>query len=606
MRNNKRWSKGKIQLAVGAALILIALVMIVASRSGGAENEEIPLSTVIAMAKANSIREIVVTPSALIVHPRDTETGTGKAGGVFKSKTDGSTLIDIMTLLKSNDVEVGAPNGVEVTSKSGALRAKMVAGAAGILPLAVVFGAIFWLQRRSFGFGANKAVKPSSLPRVTFSDVAGSEEAKVELHEVVNFLKHPSSFARLGAHIPKGVLLTGAPGTGKTLLARAVAGEADVPFFYVSGSAFVELFVGLAANRVRSLFKEAKKRAPCIIFIDEIDAIGMARGHGYGAGEQEQALNQILTEMDGFEIMSKRKTVVVMAATNRADVLDPALLRPGRFDRKVLLDLPNVKERQAILELHAANILMVPGVSLTALAQGTPGFSGADLANVVNEAAILATRRGLALTTAAELEEALNKVYSGPERLSLDVSAEQQELVAYHEAGHALVAWVLPQAQRVRGISIVPRGATGGHTALLPDERRLLSHGQLCAMLAVCFGGQAAEEVAFDEVTIGGKEDLATAARIAQSMVDDHGMNAQGFHYSSNDGADPEYEFEQLMAAAYQSARTVVDAHVGMLEWIAEHLIEHKSISGDDVDRLFEEAEMATEGDNGESGIALP
>ena len=513
VRNNKWWSSRKNRLGV-AALILIALIMIAISRSDdGAEDKEVPLSTVIAMAKADSIREIVVTPSELIVHPRDTE---NTETSVFKSKTDGSTLIDIMTLLKSNDVEVGAPNGVEVTSRSAGWQAKIVAGVVGIVPLVVIFGLIFYWQRRSFGFGGSRAVKPSKLPRVTFSDVAGSEEAKTELHEVVDFLRYPRSFARLGARVPKGVLLTGAPGTGKTLLARAVAGEADVPFFYVSGSAFVELFVGLAANRVRSLFKEAKKRAPCIVFIDEIDAIGMARGHGHGAGEQEQALNQILTEMDGFETMSRGKTVVVMAATNRADVLDPALLRPGRFDRKVLLDLPSVKERQAILELHAANVQMAPDVSLTAVAQRTPGFSGADLANIVNEAAILATRRDLASVSIAELEEAFNKVHTGPERVSLDLSVEQRELVAYHEAGHALVAWALPQAQKVHGISIVPRGLTGGHTALLPDERRLLSHAQLCAMLAVCFGGQAAEEVAFGEVTVGGR-------RISPPQPESHG-----------------------------------------------------------------------------------
>jgi cell division protease FtsH len=405
------------------------------------------------------------------------------------------------------------------------------------LPL-ILFGALILFMLRQAQGGSSQAMSfgrsrarmvTGDKPTVTFGDVAGVDEAKQELQEVVEFLKYPEKFIALGARIPRGVLLVGPPGTGKTLLARAVAGEAGVPFFSISGSEFVEMFVGVGASRVRDLFDQAKRNAPCIIFVDEIDAVGRHRGSGLGGGhdEREQTLNQILVEMDGFDSSTK---VIVISATNRPDILDPALLRPGRFDRRVVLDQPDINGRKAILEVHAKGKPLDPSVDLGVIAKGTPGFSGADLANVVNEAAILAARRNKKKISMSELEEAIDRVLLGPERKSRVISQKEKEIIAYHEAGHALVARMLPHADPVHKISVVARGMAGGYTKQLPSEdRHLHTINQLRDMMTTFLGGRAAEELIFgkSEITTGAQSDLEQVTAVARRMVKEYGMSEE-------------------------------------------------------------------------------
>ena len=401
------------------------------------------------------------------------------------------------------------------------------------LPL-IFFGAILLFMMRqaqgsssqTFSFGRSRArMFTGDSPTVSFADVAGVDEAKEELQEVVEFLKTPERFLALGARIPKGVLLMGPPGTGKTLLARAVAGEAEVPFFSISGSEFVEMFVGVGASRVRDLFDQAMRNSPCIVFVDEIDAVGRHRGAGLGGGhdEREQTLNQILVKMDGFDTTTN---IVVIAATNRPDILDPALLRPGRFDRRVVLDSPDIRGRTEILKVHAKGKPLDEGVDLEKVAKLTVGFSGADLANLVNESAILAARRRKDKITSEEFAESVDRVVAGPERRSRVISEREKELTAFHEAGHALVAHLLPNADQPHKVTIVPRGTSGGYTRYLPEEdRRIWTRSQFEDMLAAALGGRVAEELVFDEVTTGASNDLERATSVARTMVTRYGMS---------------------------------------------------------------------------------
>lgn len=403
-----------------------------------------------------------------------------------------------------------------------------------ILPLLIVGVFVFFIMRgvsgansraMSFGQSTAKDFRPDAKKRTTFKEVAGAKEAKEELQEVVEFLRFPKKFHELGAKIPRGVLLLGAPGTGKTLLARSVAGEAQVPFFHMSGSEFVEMFVGVGASRVRSLFEKAKKSAPCIVFIDEIDAVGRRRGSGLGGShdEREQTLNQILVEMDGFE---PTQNIIVIAATNRPDVLDPALLRPGRFDRRVMIDLPDLKDREAILNVHINKKPLGKDVSLRTIAERTAGFSGADLANLLNEAAILAARKDKKEINAAEMFEAIEKVMIGPERKSRVITDKEKKITAYHEAGHALVAHLLPDADPVHKVSIISRGSAGGYTLKVPSEdRHMHSKSEFISEIAVLLGGHVAEKIIFGEVTTGATSDLRRATAVARSLVTDYGMS---------------------------------------------------------------------------------
>jgi len=486
-----------------------------------------------------------------------------------------------------------------------------------VLPLIFFIGFIWFIFRGARGvgnqamnFGRSKArLFTGTKSNITFNDVAGVDEAKQELQEVVEFLKSPKKFSSLGARIPRGVLLVGPPGTGKTLLGRAVAGEAGVPFFSMSGSEFVEMFVGVGASRVRDLFEQAKRNSPCIVFIDEIDAVGRHRGAGFGGGhdEREQTLNQILVEMDGFDTSTN---VIVLAATNRPDILDPALLRPGRFDRQVVLDLPDIKGRSAILKVHAKDIPLESGVDLEVIAKQTPGFSGADLANLMNEAAILAARREKKKISLAELEESVDKVFAGPERKSRIISPKEKEITAYHEAGHAIVAHSLPNADPVHKISIIARGMMGGYTRLLPTEdRHMWTYAQFNDTLATMLGGHTAENLIFGEVTTGASSDLAQVARISRRMVTEYGMSEklgprtygrrgdivflgrevteEQKDYSEKTAEEIDAEVHMLVERAQTVAREILTNNKDKLVKLAEALITSETIEGEALEAII-------------------
>ena len=623
---NNRWLRNSLVyllIVIGVIVIFYTLIP-----TFGTTNE-LALTEVITKAKNNEISEILVDGQKLSIIPR---VSGGIPSAQYTSRMSEQT--DIVSLLVDNGVEIG-PNGVQVAFKGTGGLGSFFGIMLNFLPLIFFGGLILFMMRQAQGsnnqtlsFGRSRArMMPFNRPSVTFGDVAGVDEAKAELEEVVEFLKYPERFLSLGARIPKGVLLVGPPGTGKTLLARAVAGEAGVPFFHISGSEFVEMFVGVGAARVRDLFDQAKRNAPCIVFVDEIDAVGRHRGAGLGGGhdEREQTLNQILVEMDGFETNTN---IIVIAATNRPDILDPALLRPGRFDRRVTLDLPDVVGRHAILKVHSAGKPIAPGVSLETLAKETPGFSGADLSNLVNEAALLAARRNLKSITMPEFEEAVERVIAGPERKSRVISAREKEMTAYHEAGHALVAWALPHADRVHKISIVSRGAMGGHTTLLPEEDRYLwTKNQFEDMLAVTMGGRVAEELIFDEVTTGASNDLEKATKIALSMVKRYGMSqalgprtfgkreelvflgreiSEERDYGDRVAEEIDQEVKELTNQAYQQAQQVLIERKPKLVQIAEYLIEHESVSGEELAHLFNMDDPSAEGNTGGTPVSPP
>ena len=485
-----------------------------------------------------------------------------------------------------------------------------------MLPALLVVGVIYFMLRQAQGtnnqalsFGKSRArMFTGDQPTVTFDDVAGVDEAKEELKEVVEFLKEPDKFIALGARIPKGVLLVGSPGTGKTLLAKAVSGEAGVPFFSISGSEFVEMFVGVGASRVRDLFDQAKRHSPCIVFVDEIDAVGRHRGAGLGGShdEREQTLNQILVEMDGFDTDTN---VIVMAATNRPDILDPALMRPGRFDRRVILDRPDMRGREQILKVHVRGKPLASEVDLNVLAKSTPGFVGADLENMVNEAAILAARRNKKAIGQPEFEEAVERVIAGPERKSRIISPEEKRVIAYHEAGHAVVMHALPESDPVRKVSIIARGMAGGYTLSLPDEDRILyAKKKFEADLAGLLGGRAAEEIVFDDITTGASNDLERATKMARSMVTRWGMSSkmgpmvygqkeeliflgreisEQRDYSEAVAQEIDTEVRTLIAQAYERARSLLRQYRDKLDAIAQRLIEVETIDAVEFERLF-------------------
>jgi cell division protease FtsH len=562
---------------------------------------EIGLDKAIAMSQDGEIAAITVDNEELLITALD--------GRELKAAIGNLTLVDLQELglsLENIDYEV-KPSGFDW----GGL---MI----GFLPL-LLFGAlIFFLFRSARGansqainFGRSRArLLQGSTPTVTFEDVAGVEEAKQELTEVVEFLKSREKFQSLGARIPKGILLIGPPGTGKTLLARAVAGEAGVPFFSISGSEFVEMFVGVGASRVRDLFDQAKRNTPCIIFIDEIDAVGRHRGAGLGGGhdEREQTLNQILVEMDGFDTNT---SVIILAATNRPDILDPALLRPGRFDRRVILDRPDINGRMAILKVHTKGKPLADEADLEVLAKETAGFSGADLANLVNEAAILAARRGQKVIKMQEMEESIDRVIAGPERKSRRISPKEKEISAYHEAGHALVARLLPNADPVHKISIVARGVMGGYTRLLPTEDRyLMTHSQFNDMIATLLAGQAAEELIFKETTTGAQNDIEEATKLAHKMVTTYGMSqklgprtfgrreemvflgreiAEQRDYSEKVAQEIDEEVHSIIQHANDKAKRLLTKNRARLVHITEKLIAEETIEGEELERAFTE-----------------
>jgi cell division protease FtsH len=475
----------------------------------------------------------------------------------------------------------------------------------GILPIIAIIAMFFLSMRRTgvnnptFSFGKSGARLMSQKPSVTFDDVAGVEEAKGELREIVEFLKNPERFTALGARIPKGVLMVGPPGTGKTLISKAIAGEAGVPFFSISGSEFVEMFVGVGASRVRDLFKQARKSAPCIIFVDEIDAVGRQRGHGMGGGneEREQTLNQLLVEMDGFDSSTN---VIVVAATNRPDVLDPALLRPGRFDRRVVLDTPDVAGRRQIIGVHAKSKPLGEQINLDIVARQTVGFSGADLANVMNEAALLAGRSGRDVIEGEDLEEAMMRVMAGPERRSRVISDYQKRIIAYHEVGHALVMRSLKHAQPVHKVSIISRGPALGLTVTVPSEDTYLtSREQLLARMAGELGGRVAEELVFGDITTGAKGDIDSVTNIARRMVCEFGMSELGIVALTRRGDENallvsdelssriDGACNRLISEAYDTARRILTEKREIMRGVSEHLLEVETIDGEELDRLI-------------------
>ena len=558
---------------------------------------EVPLSEVIAISQGTKIEKIIEE-------------------GVWLNiiTTDGEELKTNIGALNYNDLrELGLSTDVEYEIKQAGIDwGNMLIG---FLPL-LLFGALlFFLLFRARGannqalsFGRSRArLFPPAKPVVTFDDVAGVDEAKQELTEVVDFLKSREKFQSLGARIPRGVLLIGPPGTGKTLLARAVAGEAEVPFFSISGSEFVEMFVGVGASRVRDLFDQAKRHAPCIVFVDEIDAVGRQRGAGLGGShdEREQTLNQILTEMDGFDTNT---SVIVLSATNRPDILDPALLRPGRFDRRVVLDRPDINGRIAILKVHSKDKPLDKAASLDVLARQTVGFSGADLANLLNEAAILAARRGRKSIGMKELEESVDRVIAGPERKSRKISPREKEITAYHEVGHALVAKILPNADPPHKISIVARGMALGYTTTLTEDRYMWSRSQFKDTIASMLGGRAAEELIFNEVTTGAQDDIKKTTDLVRRMVTDFGMSdrlglrtygdkqeliflgreiSEQRDYGERIANAIDEEIDRIIREAYEVSEKVLTENKPKLVQIAQKLIVKETLEGKDLEAMF-------------------
>jgi len=519
-------------------------------------------------------------------------------------------------------IEASETQNFEMTTVADPESSSLLLVLINVLPFVLLIGFAFYFFSRqmagnksSMDFGKSKARLNSDNNKITFKDVAGLKEEKEEVKELIDFLKNPKKFQKLGARIPKGVLLFGPPGTGKTLLAKAVAGEANVPFYFISGSDFVELFVGVGASRVRDMFQQAKRNAPCLIFIDEIDAVGRQRGTGLGGGhdEREQTLNQLLTEMDGF---GANEGIIIIAATNRPDVLDPALLRPGRFDRQVTVNLPDVKGREEILAVHAKNKILAEGVTLENLAKRTPGFSGADLENLLNEAALLAVRRNKEKITMSEVDEATDRVLMGPAKTSHKYSENDRKLVAYHEAGHAVIGLKLDNANDVQKVTIIPRGAAGGYNMMVPSEEKLCStKTDLLEQITGLLGGRTAEEITFGEITTGAHNDFEKATKIARAMVTEYGMSDLGplqfeqqagsvflgrdynksQHFSNEVANEIDMEMRKIINDCHNKATEIIKKNKDLLELIADALLEYETLTKEQIDYLVKNGKMPEE-----------
>jgi len=592
-----RWMRNSFVYLLILVAVIAVVVAFVRPSSGASSKRD--LSTVIGDAKAGAIEKIEVKGNSLKVVRND-----ASRSDYTSRKEDGAS---IFTILSENNVDVSK---IAIEIKEPSAFGDWVGLLLQFLPILIFIGLILFMMRQAQGtnsqamsFGKSRArMFTANKPSVTFVDVAGVDEAKEELQEVVEFLKYPEKFVALGARIPRGVLLVGPPGTGKTLLARAVAGEAGVPFFSISGSEFVEMFVGVGASRVRDLFDQAKRNSPCIVFVDEIDAVGRQRGAGLGGShdEREQTLNQILVEMDGFDTNTN---VIVVAATNRPDILDPALLRPGRFDRQVVIDAPDVKGRVAILEVHTKGKPLDKDIALETLAKRTPGFSGADLANLVNEAAIMAARSNKKRIAMPEFEEAIDRVMLGPERKSRVRSARELEMVAYHEAGHALVAYKIENFDPLFKITIVSRGMAGGYTLALPEEdRHINTKTYLEKRLAMMLGGHAAEEIVFGEMSTGPGDDISQVTKTARAMVTRFGMSerlgprtfghkeeliflgreiSEQRDYSEKIAEEIDDEVRRIIDRAHDLARKLISENRPKLDHLAKTLLEIETLEGD-------------------------
>ncbi len=557
-----------------------------------------------------NVKEVVLTPRS--------RAGVYEVTGTLKGYSDGETFFFRVPLAEesiSKLVEASENSKFTIDTTTDPESSTILLFLVNVLPLVILVGVAFFFISRQMGtanksmdFGKSRARLNEDSKKVTFKQVAGLDEEKEEVAELIDFLRNPKKFQKLGARIPKGVLLVGPPGTGKTLLARAVAGEANVPFYYISGSDFVELFVGVGASRVRDMFKQAKHNAPCLIFIDEIDAVGRQRGAGLGGGhdEREQTLNQLLTEMDGF---GANEGIIIIAATNRPDVLDPALLRPGRFDRQVTVNLPDCKGREEILAVHAENKIFAKNVNLKNIAKRTVGFSGADLENLLNEAALLAVRRNKKCITMAEIDEAQDRVLMGPAKKSHKYTEHEKKVVAYHEAGHAVMGIKLDGANAVQKITIIPRGEAGGYNLMLPKEEKYLStKNELLESISGLLGGRVAEEVVFNEVTTGAHNDFEKATKIARAMVTEYGMSDLGpvqfehqessvflgrdYNKSRNFSSQVAFEIDQeqrkIIGECYDKTKKIISENRDLLDLIANALLEKETITKEEIDYLIE------------------
>jgi cell division protease FtsH len=599
------WTKSLL-IWIGVLLGLVLFVQMIGGSSRAATGQAIPYSDFVRQVDEGSVKSVTIASSA---SGNSAITGKLDSGAVFNTTAPGDANVSDRLIQKGVAVQVKA-------EESSSIWTYMLLNS---LPFLLILGISFFVMRQmsknagsgAMGFGKSRArMLTQKEGRVTFQDVAGIDEAREELQEIVEYLKDPGKFARLGGKIPKGALLVGPPGTGKTLLARAIAGEAGVPFFTISGSDFVEMFVGVGASRVRDMFDQAKKSAPCIVFIDEIDAVGRHRGAGLGNGndEREQTLNQLLVEMDGFEA---NEGIIIIAATNRPDVLDPALLRPGRFDRQVVVPRPDIDGREHILQVHMKKVPLAPDVDARVIARGTPGFSGADLANLVNEAALLAARRGKRLVAMKEFEEAKDKVLMGTERKSMVMTEDEKRMTAYHEAGHAIVALHEPASDPIHKATIIPRGRALGMVMRLPERDSYSYHrDKMYANLAVAMGGRVAEEVIFgyDKVSSGASSDIQYATSLARDMVTRWGMSdALGplqyaepdeevfLGYSvnrqrqmSNETAEAiDKEIRKTVEDGYARAKSLLDEHSDQLETLAQALLEYETLSGDEIKKVL-------------------
>ena len=600
-------------------LIVLAALSVAIPFFNQSGSSEIRYDKFIKIVQDEKVKEVEIVPKSLVIDVNGTYTQTVKGK---EETTKFSVVIPRTETELDSLVSLLDENGTQITVVNEAQRNQFLNIILGILPYVLLIAGMFFLFRmmsntaggnsKAFEFGNSRA-KLEKNSKTHFSDVAGMDEEKEEVKELVDFLKTPKKFADMGAKIPRGVLLVGPPGTGKTLLARAVAGEANVPFYSISGSEFVEMFVGVGAGRVRDMFKKAKQTAPCIIFIDEIDAVGRQRGTGMGGGhdEREQTLNQLLVEMDGF---SGNEGIIVLAATNRADVLDPALLRPGRFDRQIQVANPDKRARSQILKVHARNKRFTPDVNFDNIAQRTPGFSGAELSNVLNEAALLAVRQGHDLITMADIDEAVDRVMGGPAKKSRKYTEKERRLVAYHEAGHALIGLTLEDANKVQKVTIVPRGQAGGYNLMTPKEETYFqTKNQLKATISGYMGGRVAEEVFFGDVSSGAHNDIEQATRIARMMVTELGMSELGpIQYDSENGQvflgrdytqrsnthsgqiayEIDVQVRKIIDECYQEATNIVEQHKEKLICIAEALLEHETLSGEDIESLYNTGKM--------------
>ena len=595
----------------GSAVWLVALLLIICvsafAKPGRSSTNDIPYSTFKQNWESDKIESIIIQEDKMLIE------GKTKDGKAFSTYSSSEMMVSLM--------EEHPNDSVVITFKAPSNSGVWLSVIPMIILIVILLVFMFMITQQSQNSGSGRSVMnfgksraKRALPnsqKVTFKDVAGADEEKAELEEIVDFLKQPSKYIEMGARIPKGVLLVGPPGTGKTLLAKAISGEAGVPFFSISGSDFVEMFVGVGASRVRDLFEEAKRNAPCIVFIDEIDAVGRQRGAGLGGGhdEREQTLNQLLVEMDGFGV---NEGIIMIAATNRPDILDPALLRPGRFDRQITVGAPDVKGREEILKVHTRKKPLAPDVDLKVLAKRTPGFCGADLENLANEAALLAVRREKKLISMEEMEEAITRVIAGPEKKSRVISEHDRRLTAYHEAGHAVVMKLLPNSDPVHEISIIPRGRAGGYTMHLPEEdTAYTSKSKLKDEMVGLLGGRVAEQLIIGDISTGAKNDIDRASAIARAMVMEYGMSEKvgaisygndhnevflgrdlgnGRNFSEEIGALLDSEIKALIDNAYKNAEQLLKDNINKLHAVAKALLEKEKLEGAEFAEIFEKA----------------